>query len=199
MLSVAHLTTPEDAALARISHALSGMSTMYSRVKIAGHPVHPMLIAFPVTFYTTTLIAFAAYALTDNVTWWQLALRANVAGVITAAIAAVPGLIDWITGVPPNTPAKTTGRNHMLLNLASSALFVINLVVHRNEWTAMSDGSGTPFAPEPGVAIVLSILGVACMLAAGFLGWKLVQTHHVGIDLSEEQQRLDSRTGVTGR
>ena len=166
---------------------------MYSKVKIAGHPVHPMLIAFPVTFYTTTLIAFIAYAITDNLTWWQIALRANVAGVITAAIAALPGLIDWIGGIPSNTPAKATGRNHMLLNLASSGLFVINLVLHRNQWIAMRDISAATLAPAPGLALVLSILGVACMLAAGFLGWKLVQTHHVGVILNAEQQRLESR------
>ena len=171
---------------------------MYSKIKIAGHPIHPMLIAFPVTFYTTTMVAFLAYAITDNLTWWQIALRANVAGVITAAVAAVPGLIDWITGIPPNTPAKTTGRNHMLLNIASSTLFVINLIANRNHWTAMRDLRDVTLAPEPAVALVLSILGVSCMLAAGFLGWKLVQTHHVGIDLTDEQQRLD-RTGVTGR
>lgn len=175
------------------------MSTMYSKIKIAGHPVHPMLIAFPVTFYTTTLVAFIAYAATDNMTWWHIALRANVAGVITAAIAALPGLIDWAKGIPANTPAKTTGRNHMLLNTASSALFVINLVVYRNQWNAVRDVSDATLAPAAGAAIVLSLLGVSCMMAGGFLGWKLVQTHHVGVDLSDEQQRLDSRAGLTGR
>jgi uncharacterized membrane protein len=168
------------------------MSTTYSKIKIAGHPVHPMLIAFPVTFYTTTLLAFVVYVITDNVMWWQIALRANVAGVITAAVAAVPGLIDWITSIPAHTEAKKTGRNHMLLNVVSSTLFVINLIVHRNQWSTLREVSEATLAPAPGVALVLSSLGVLCMLAAGFLGWTLVQTHHVGIDLTDEQRRLDS-------
>jgi uncharacterized membrane protein len=185
--------------LAWVSRAMRRMSTMYSKVKIAGHPVHPMLIAFPVTFYTTTLVAFIAYAVTDSMTWWHIALRANVAGVITAAIAAIPGLIDWATGIPANSPAKKTGRNHMLLNVASSSLFVINLILYRDRWDAMRDVANGALAPAPGAAIVLSLLGVLCMLSAGFLGWKLVQTHHVGVNLNDEQQRLDSRAGVTGR
>jgi uncharacterized membrane protein len=174
---------------------------MYSKVKIAGHPVHPMLIAFPVTFYTTTLITFVVYAITDNVTWWQIALRANVAGLITAAIAALPGFIDWMTGIPENSSAKRTGRNHMLLNLATAVLFLINLIVYRNQWSASVNGNvaDTAFAPDPTIAIVLSALGVMSMLAAGFLGWTLVQTHHVGVDLSDEQRRLESEARIVSR
>ena len=158
-----------------------------------------MLIAFPVTFYTTTLVAFAVYALTNNIMWWHIALRANLAGVITAAIAALPGFIDWRSGIPSNTPAKTTGRNHMLLNLGSSALFVINLIMQRDRWRLAEDITGTTQLPGAGMALVLSALGVLCMLAAGFLGWTLVQTHHVGVDLTDEQARLEPRGAVTRR
>ena len=34
---------------------------MYSKVKIAGHPIHPMLVAFPVAFYTATLVCYLVY------------------------------------------------------------------------------------------------------------------------------------------
>lgn len=171
------------------------MSTSYSRAKIAGHPIHPMLIAFPVTFYTVTFVAFLAYTVTHHGEWWQIALRANVAGLITAAVAAVPGIIDWATGIPKGTPAKATGRLHMLANLVSSGLFAINLFVHREAW---GDMHMTAFVnepmPDPGGALALTGLGLIALLTAGALGWKLVQTHHVGVDLSDEQRRLDERT-----
>lgn len=161
------------------------MSIMYSRVKIAGHPIHPMLIAFPVTFYATTVFAFVVYAASGEAGWWQIALRANVAGVITAIVAAVPGFVDWATGIPPRTQAKSTGRLHMLANVGALLIFTTNLIAHRNLWEASR--------PDPGGAIVLSALGLLLTGVAGFLGFTLVQTHHVGIELTDEQERLERR------
>src|SRR4051812_17247109 len=105
------------------------MSTLYSKVKVAGHPVHPMLVAFPVAFYSTALVGFGLYALSGSLLWWRIGLWSNLAGVIMAVIAAVPGLIDWTIGIPPGTKAKSTGRKHMLLNLGALASFTANLVV----------------------------------------------------------------------
>src|SRR5262245_58891428 len=67
---------------------------MYTKVHIAKHPVHPMLVAFPVAFYTATLVSFVVYAVSTNPFWFKVGLVANVAGVIMAAVAAVPGFID---------------------------------------------------------------------------------------------------------
>lgn len=185
---------------------------MYSKVKLAGHPIHPMLVAFPVTFYTTTLIGFAAYALTDNMFWWRVGLWSNVAGVVMAVVAAVPGIIDWAFGIPKHSMAKATGLKHMLLNLAALTLFLVNLLVHRNMWmeegvvvgTGVSPGGeaavvvqSAVIAPDPRMALVLSAFGFLLTLFAGFLGWSLVQTHHVGVELSEEQKRLEPRAPST--
>jgi uncharacterized membrane protein len=30
---------------------------LYSKAKVAGHPLHPMLVAFPVAFYTGAFVA----------------------------------------------------------------------------------------------------------------------------------------------
>lgn len=174
------------------------MSTQYSKVTIAGHPIHPMLIAFPVTFYTTTLIAFIVYAINGEMSAWQIGLRANVAGVVTAFVAAIPGFIDWARGIPSGTQAKTTGRTHMILNLISLVLFVLNLIVYRDHWHSLY-ALDLVLVPNPAIAIVLSTIGVLCTLAAGALGWTLVQTHHVGVDLTTEQQRLDARVAVNKR
>ena len=170
------------------------MSIHYSKVRIAGHPVHPMLIAFPVTFYTATLLGFAAYAATIDLFWWRLGLWSNAAGVLTALIAAIPGFIDWAAGIPKGHPAKATGRVHMLFNVVALVLFTINLIVQTDKWvdlarTALMTGDIRP--PNPTAALLLSGFGVLCTLAAGFFGWKLVQTHHVGVELSEQQSQLE--------
>lgn len=158
---------------------------MYSKVKIARHPVHPMLVGFPVTLYTVTLACFVAYAAGADPFWFRVGVYANVAGVISAAIAAVPGFIDWAMGVPTGSPAKATGLGHMLFNVAALVAFAINAFV---QW-----GQRTLPAPEVGTSVILPAFGVVATVCAGYLGWKMVQVHHVGVDLTPEQERLEPR------
>jgi|SRR6478609_442764 len=156
---------------------------MYSKAKILGHPIHPMLVGFPVAFYTGTLVAFVVYATTLNLFWFHLAGVVNWAGVVTAALAAVPGLIDWAAGIPRASAAKKTGLIHMALNLVSLSLFAISAVATMNHWDEVQ--------PSVEGQIALSAVGVLLTLASGFLGWSLVQDHHVGVQLSREQERLE--------
>jgi uncharacterized membrane protein len=153
-----------------------------------------MLVAFPVTFYATSVIGFAAYALGHSGFWWQVGLWSNGAGVASAVLAAIPGIIDWLYGIPAGSAAKRAGTKHMLLNLAALLLFACNVVVQRKLWLV---GDGAERAALPGLldvacALALCGLGFALTLLAGFFGWALVQTHHVGIELSEEQKRLEA-------
>jgi uncharacterized membrane protein len=166
------------------------MTTNYSRARIAGHPIHPMLVAFPITFYTSTLVGFIVYAVTGNVFWWSVALWANFAGVIMAIVAALPGFIDWATGIPRKTAAKRDGAIHMALNVTVLLLFIINLIVQGSPWVYPT---ATTTLPDPLWGILLSGTGVLLTLVAGALGWRLVQTHHVGIVLDERGIPLPGR------
>jgi uncharacterized membrane protein len=156
---------------------------MYSKVKLFGHPVHPMLVAFPVAFYTATLVTFFVYAATIDIFWFKFATICNWVGVSTALLAAIPGFIDWAIGIPNGTPAKTHGLQHMVLNLFALGAFFISGVIQAAQWNA--------FAPASGWGIVLSLIGVAATLGAGYLGWTMVQSDHVGVDLTAEQERLE--------
>jgi uncharacterized membrane protein len=158
------------------------MATLYSKVKLLNHPVHPMLVAFPITFFSCTLLAFVAYAVSGDKDWFRLGYAANVAGVITALLAAIPGFLDW-TGIPDHLRAKKVGLIHMTLNLIVVTTFAINLGA---QGAALDE-----LSPSGVVPVVLSAVGVGLLLLSGYLGWSLVQTHHVGIDLSREQEALD--------
>jgi uncharacterized membrane protein len=146
---------------------------LYSKVKIAGHPIHPMLIAFPVALYVATLVTLIVYAAAGDPFWFRAAVVCNAAGVIMAVVAAIPGTIDAFAGVPAGTRARGTAYKHALLNVTALILFLINLAVIWNQWN-------TP-VPDAGSGIFLSILGVLATAAAGAYGWALVQTHHVGV------------------
>jgi uncharacterized membrane protein len=156
---------------------------MYTKAKLLGHPIHPMLVAFPVAFYSATVVAYVTCAVTGNQFVFRLGVVANVAGVVGAAAAAVPGFVDWAFGIPSGHPAKAIGLEHMLLNVGALGLFGTDAWIQYRQW---SDPS-----PSYVAAIALAACGMALTLAAGFLGWKLVQKHHVGIDMTVEQERID--------
>jgi uncharacterized membrane protein len=148
---------------------------MYSKIKLFGHPIHPMLVAFPVAFYTGSLAAFITYNSNHDPFWFKVGYVANSAGVITAVIAALPGFIDWLY-IPGGSKAKKTGIFHMLCNVVALVLFALNIWLIKEEWNN----------PQPalGSSILLTGAGFVITLLAGFLGWALVQKHHVGVDIT---------------
>ena len=163
------------------------MATLYSKIKVLDHPVHPMLVAFPITFFTMTCVAFIVYGIGGDITWFRIGYWANVAGVIAALVAAVPGFFDLL-GIPNHLEAKRVGALHMVLNLAVVAIFGTNLVIQS---THLEDA-----VPPATVPILLSAVGVVVLLVSGYFGWTLVQTHHVGVNLTREQQALEPHRGV---
>ena len=157
---------------------------MYSKAKIFGHPIHPMLVGFPVAFYAASCVSYIAYAVGGvDVVWFKLAYFTNVAGVISAVIAAVPGFIDWALGIPTGSRAKMTGMIHMFYNIVALILFGVSAVLNYSQMQLAT--------PHATMGVVLTLLGVGATLIGGFLGWKMVGTHHVGIDLSPEQERWE--------
>jgi uncharacterized membrane protein len=157
---------------------------MESKIKVAGHPLHPMLVGFPVTLYVVTFACFLAARMGADPFWFRVGVYANLGGIATAAVAAVPGFIDWAFGVESGTPAKSTGLAHMGFNVGALVVFALNLFL---VWNHRVDAiPSTKF-------VLLPLIGLGLTVAAGFLGWKMVQTHHVGVDLTPEQRRLEPR------
>ncbi len=156
---------------------------MQSKVTIFGHSVHPMLVAFPIAFYSAALASYGVYACTDDVFVFRVGVVANVAGVVGAVLAAIPGFIDWAFAIPGGHPAKATGLQHMLVHVFALILFAISAWVGFNQWDLAK--------PSATSLLVLSSVGMAFTLVGGFLGWAMVQKHHMGIDLTERQKRID--------
>jgi uncharacterized membrane protein len=160
---------------------------MYSKIKIAGHPLHVMLVGFPVAFYTAAFVSFACYHTNQNPFWFKMAVTANIAGVVMALVAAIPGFVDWLN-IPSTKRAKRVGVVHMLCNVTALLLFAINAYVQYQKWDDIQ--------PNESPAILLTGLGFVLTLVAGYLGWALVQSHHVGVLLTDEQKRMEPLDGV---
>ncbi|MGE5084998.1 MAG: DUF2231 domain-containing protein [Bacillota bacterium] len=155
---------------------------MYSKAKIGGHPLHPMLVAFPITFYLATFGGFVVYqAVNPDIFWFKLAYFSNFAAVVSALVAAVPGIIDWTFGIPKGTAAKRDGLIHMSLNLVVLAIYAINAYAIWGTWETGKVGLSTN--------IFLTAVGSLLLTGAGFYGWKMIGDHKVGVDLSPAQER----------
>jgi len=144
---------------------------MRSRATALGHPVHPMLIPFPIAFLAGAVLFDLAGRLRDVPAWWTTGGYLLVAGIATALLAAVPGIIDYLHSVPPKSSAKERATKHMAANSTAVVLFGI---------AAWLRGG---VAVQPGV-IVLGIEVIALMLLGlgGYMGGTLVTRNLIGVD-----------------
>ena len=131
---------------------------------IAKHPIHPMLVVFPIGLWIFSLVCDLVFLFGPaNPLWRNMAFYTMAGGWIGAFAAAVPGLIDYFSMSPG--AAKRTATTHMTLNLVAVALYAINLWIR---WAG--DGAG-------GWPMGLSVVAVLLMAAAGWLGGELVYVH----------------------
>src|SRR6266567_4054401 len=136
------------------------------------HPVHPMLVHFPIGLFILSLILdLASLAFPSVPDLVRDSFYAMLVGVITALIAAVPGFVDY-TDIRGDHPAKPTATAHMTLNLIVVALYGINLGVR----SSMLADSKIPLLP-----LILSLVGVALLSASGYLGGRLVYDDGIGV------------------
>jgi uncharacterized membrane protein len=155
---------------------------MYSKIKIFGHPIHPILVAYPIAFYTSAFVSFVIYAYNENPFCYDFGYVSNIIGICSAAIAAIPGFIDWAVGIPADLPAKSRGLYHMILNVLALGLFTSNAII-------LNQDSADP---QIMLAILLTGAGLGCTFFSAFLGGELMQKDHVGIVLTPEQEKLES-------
>jgi uncharacterized membrane protein len=154
---------------------------MLSKVKILGHPIHPMLVSFPIAFYAAAFFSYLAYSTNGNLMWFQIGVVANIAGVIIACLAAIPGIVDWALAIPSEQKfAKQTGLIHMACNIVALILFAVSAYFGYQQWGEA--------IPSLGSILLLTGIGLLTTITAGFFGWTLVQKYHVGVDLNSEQE-----------
>ena len=143
---------------------------MEAKVKLAGHPVHPMLIVFPLGLLATAVIFDIIYLVSNNSQWTLAAYYMIGAGIIGGLAAALFGWIDWFA-IPAGTRAKMIGLWHGGGNVVVLALFILSWILRRS----------TPDIPPTG-AIVAGLGGFVLAAVTGWLGGELVDRLGVGVD-----------------
>jgi uncharacterized membrane protein len=142
---------------------------MESKAKLLGHPIHQMLIVFPLGLLVTAVVFDIIYLINDNGAWSDRAYYMIAAGIIGGLLAAVFGAVDWLA-IPGGTRAKSIGLLHGVGNVVVVALFAVSWLLRRDETTDPS-----------ALALVLSFVGVAIGAVTGWLGGELVDRLGVGV------------------
>jgi nitrite reductase/ring-hydroxylating ferredoxin subunit/uncharacterized membrane protein len=158
---------------------------------IKSHSIHPILIPFPIAFLTATVVCDAVGWFTGVADWYRIGAWLSIAGIGTALLAAIPGFLDYVFSVPPQSSAKSRATRHMIVNLASVGLFAA-------AWLMRPEGVAT----EPRLLLVaMEAAGLGLLMVGGWLGGTLVHRNFIGPEHRYaragkwSEQRLDHRPG----
>ena len=157
---------------------------MESRAKLLGHPIHQMLIVFPLGLLATAVVFDLLAMALGNGYWSEIAFWMIAAGVVTGLLAAPFGTIDWL-GIPAGTRAKRIGAIHGIGNVIVVALFALSWWMRRD----------APAVVE-GVALAASFAGFGLALVTGWLGGELVDRLAIGVD---DGAHMDAPSSLTTR
>ena len=147
-----------------------------STANVAGHPLHPMLVLFPVAFLVGALASDLAFWGTGNDFWAQASMWLIGAGLVMAAIAAIAGLTDFLGDA--RIRQLPDAWEHFLGNGAAVVLALINFALR------YSQGAGPAIKPW---GLVLSLVVTGILLFTGWKGGEMVFRHRVAVFDAPEQ------------
>lgn len=154
---------------------------MESRAKLFGHPIHQMLVAFPLGLLGMAVVFDVVHFTTGVARWTEIAYWMISAGILSGFLAAPFGFVDWLA-IPTGTRAKRVGALHGVGNLFVLVLFSMS-------WAMRGTAPATP----PGIAFLFSFAGVLIALVTAWLGGELVVRHGVGVS---EGAHLDAPSSL---
>jgi len=153
---------------------MKGGKDMASPASIGGHPVHPMIIPFPIALWVFSLVADLIFLWRGNPVWRDhIAFYTLLAGIIGAVAAAVPGFVDWLSLKNPSV--VKIANWHARLNVIALLVFAASFYLRTRGGSALVSGSYN-------IPIALSVFGVILISISGYLGGEMVFKHGVGVD-----------------
>lgn len=143
---------------------------MRSKAHFKSHPLHPILVAFPIAFFIGGFVFDVLSLIWDNNSFRQTGNYLAIAGIAGALLAAVPGVIDYFYTLPPKSSAKKRGTQHAVINLTNVFLFAF-AVYYRHTENASSF-----------VVVIIEGAGIILLSIAGWMGGTLVHRNQIGVD-----------------
>jgi uncharacterized membrane protein len=143
---------------------------MESRYKLLGHPIHVMLIPYPLALLSTAAVFDVIGFVTGDGTWHTASFWMISAGLLVGLGAALFGLLDWLN-VPRGTRARSVGLLHGTGNAVMVVLFALSWLLRLPD----------PAGASP-LAVLLALAGAGILAVTGWLGGELPYRLGIGID-----------------
>ena len=140
-----------------------------STVAIAGHPLHPLSVIFPIAFLAGALGTDFGYWLTHDPFWARASLWLIGSGLVGGVVAALIGMSDFLR--IERVRKRTAGWAHMILNVTLLVLTVINFVLR------LRDPAGAILP----IGLVLSLIVGTLTSVSGWFGAELSYRHKIGV------------------
>lgn len=150
---------------------------MKSRLELAGHPVHAMLVGVPIGLYSAALVCDGLYLLLREPFWFRMAYWALVFGLVGHVGAASTGLPDFLAIMREKTEARRPATSHLIFGSGLLVVQLLNLAVRH--------GGDVPAGGSVGVPVVINVIGAALTGVQGWYGGELVFRHHIGVNVAE--------------
>lgn len=140
-----------------------------STVAIAGHPLHPLIVTFPIALLTSVLATDLGYWLTRDFFWARASIWLIGAGIVTGLIAAATGMMDFLK--IDRVRQHSAGWIHMVGNVAALGISLVNLGLR---W-------GNPAGAILPTGIILSLIVATALGVTGWYGAELIYRHKVAV------------------
>jgi uncharacterized membrane protein len=144
---------------------------MESRVKLLGHPIHPMLVMFPVALFSVAVLFDVLYLATGSRDLATFAFWSISIGLVMGLGAAVFGLVDWLA-IRTGTRARRVGAWHGIGNVGVVLLFAVSWLLRFGK---------VEYAPGI-LPFVFALIGIGIALGTAWLGGELVYRLRIGVD-----------------
>jgi uncharacterized membrane protein len=140
-----------------------------STVAIAKHPLHPLIVTFPIAFLSGAAGADLGYWLTGDYFWARAAIWLIGAGFISGLVAALTGMLDFLR--IDRVRKRSAGWIHMSGNIAAMALTLANWALRWNN----VEGAILP------IGLIISVVVASLLAITGWFGAELIYRHKIAV------------------
>jgi uncharacterized membrane protein len=140
-------------------------------MRLFGHPVHPLVVAFPIALLALTPLWDGAAMLGIAPELALVGYWSELVGLVGGGLALVTGFVDFLTLKEPPPELTSAALRHAAFAMATLGLFVTAFVLR----------GGASGAVGP-LVLGLEVGGALCLVATGWLGGHLVFKHGVGVN-----------------
>lgn len=154
------------------------LKPIVSRAAIAGHPLHPALIHFPVAALLGLMATDVAFLITGDAFWARASLWLAGVGALGGAVSGCAGLVDLV--LVPQIRRLVAAWSHGVLAVMLLSLATLNWLLR---FQVGADAAIWPWG------IYLSGLTGLLIAVTAFLGGQLVYEYAIGINLEEAAEQ----------